>query len=1007
MTPFRAFAALLSIISLSTTSSSWAEEVAPGVTYTLHELSGPVKAHVVTVDRLRAECKLKVGWPEKRRDFSSRQTVSTIAGLYDDPPDHDALAAVNASFFDSAPIITGTAASDGEILEPPTGSYDTFLFGPTRRPVIVEDIGHANGTVTFANGTTTTLHRYNKTRVTDTAVAYTPQWAPTSTTTLEGVEVILSQVSYPMRGDKAVSGVVSAIKTGPASVNNAIPAGGMVLSVRGSPESIFLANTSVGDRLSVFIDTTASNYNNADMAITGIGYLVKNGAAYTSNWSQYSSSFVNSRHPRTVLASNETHLFLIAIDGRSSASIGMSFAEMADFLINTLSATEGVNLDGGGSTTMWVDGTVRNDPSDGSERAVANAVLLVKEDTSTTFPFADSLAASGRLAGWDDKFTYNDVVAFSPASPGGDGYVIKVADPAGGVETVRRGDFGDADCVVQADVYCEYRPDLAGDGYERYGIFARDSGTGAFGLASFGGGDCYALTCDSDSGRIRAGKYVNGTLTDFREADPYVLPSTAWRRFRIECRDTGIRYCVDGTEIANVTDTTFARGYFGIGYHERFTTNSNMHGTRADNFSADLPSPPPGKATAPEPENLAANVSISAQLTWTAGSDATSHRVQVGTTSPGIYRGTQTDTTFDPGPLSADLTCYWRIDEVNDAGTTTGDVWQFTTQPETAHPDFDGDGDVDMEDFGHFQVCLTGPFVPQSNPDCLDARLDGDNDVDQSDFFVFQACMSGPDLPAPPGCAGSIGPSDPIPPRPPEAMSGSEFITDVLDLALYQREARILEEITAGNIPDFLRSFVPINVSATIGGTTHNATYEVMPDYLCIGSDADFVRMPMTPATAQAIADRFECVLPTRKMVDDIYSQAAVKLAPSPIDPGTTNITLVSVFYQHHLTIEGQRAGNPLGLLVGGIKKDVVVTPQLITHPNRVAIYGWHQLSGVPIQPLYLGHVDSYVDYSHGIRLVKGYMTLDGSPVSVADLLRRPDLHVLLSDEGTVDHPRY
>ena len=58
-------------------------------------------------------------------------------------------------------------------------------------------------------------------------------------------------------------------------------------------------------------------------------------------------------------------------------------------------------------------------------------------------------------------------------------------------------------------------------------------------------------------------------------------------------------------------------------------------------------------------------------------------------------------------------------------------------------------------------------------------------------------------------------------------------------------------------------------------------------------------------------------------------------------------------------------------------------------------------------QPLYLGHVDWYVDYSHGIRLVRQQMTVEGVEMSVADVLADPDLHVLLSDEGVVTNPRY
>jgi hypothetical protein len=415
----------------------------------------------------------------------------------------------------------------------------------------------------------------------------------------------------------------------------------------------------------------------------------------------------------------------------------------------------------------------------------------------------------------------------------------------------------------------------------------------------------------------------------------------------------------------------------------------------------------PAPASDPSPPDGATGVNLEPVLTWTPAAGAAAHRVNIGMTSPGAYRGSVTAASFSPGAFPAGVTCYWRIDEVNASGITPGPVWSFTTQPARFAGDYDGDGDIDLEDFGHFQLCLSGSTIPQSDPACLDARFDGDSDVDGDDFGVFQLCFNGANLPPAPGCPGMPSATGPILPRDPGAITGSGFIAEVTNVSLAQREARILEEITAGNLPEFLRTFVPVTVTATIGGTPHAAVYHVMPDYLCIGADADFVRMPMTPDTAQAIADRFECQLTTRRMTNDIYTAATVKLAPSPISPTSTDITAATTFYQHHLTIETQRQGYPLGPLVAGIKKDVVVTPQLATHPGRVAIYGWHQLNGQPIQPLYLGHVDWYVDYSHGIRLVSAYMTVDGAPRSTADVLRDPDLNVLLSDEGPVDNPRY
>src|SRR5439155_18545018 len=93
-----------------------------------------------------------------------------------------------------------------------------------------------------------------------------------------------------------------------------------------------------------------------------------------------------------------------------------------------------------------------------------------------------------------------------------------------------------------------------------------------------------------------------------------------------------------------------------------------------------------------------------------------------------------------------------------------------------------------------------------------------------------------------------------------------------------------------------------------------------------------------------------------------------VKLEPKPL---TEEREAVRTFVQHNSIIEEQREGKELGLLVGGHKKDVVISNRLKEKPNRVAIYGWHKLDGKPIQPLYVGHGDFYADYSHGIRLVK------------------------------------
>src|SRR5207302_1408214 len=104
---------------------------------------------------------------------------------------------------------------------------------------------------------------------------------------------------------------------------------------------------------------------------------------------------------------------------------------------------------------------------------------------------------------------------------------------------------------------------------------------------------------------------------------------------------------------------------------------------------------------------------------------------------------------------------------------------------------------------------------------------------------------------------------------------------------------------------------------------------------------------------------------------------------------------------------EEQRRGKALGLLMGGIKKDIVITNRLREKPARVAIYGWHQINGKAIQPLTIVHSESYMDYSHGVRLVKSEALLDGKRMRVEEVLKHPSLCALLSDEGVIDGVRY
>ncbi len=74
-----------------------------------------------------------------------------------------------------------------------------------------------------------------------------------------------------------------------------------------------------------------------------------------------------------------------------------------------------------------------------------------------------------------------------------------------------------------------------------------------------------------------------------------------------------------------------------------------------------------------------------------------------------------------------------------------------------------------------------------------------------------------------------------LPPRPASALSGTEFARSIIDVSRSDRERKILEAVTSGNVPNFLRTFVPV----TVHSGTIKATYSAAPDYLAIGSDDD------------------------------------------------------------------------------------------------------------------------------------------------------------------------
>jgi hypothetical protein len=134
-------------------------------------------------------------------------------------------------------------------------------------------------------------------------------------------------------------------------------------------------NLQVGDRVEV-VPQTQPDLSGVQTALGGGPTLVRQGKAM--RWSGFPR-----RHPRSAIGWNDRWIFLVEVDGRQGGlSVGMTFPEFAAYLVR-LGCREAVNLDGGGSSTLWLLGRVMNSPSDGAERPVANGLVLIQRNPTS------------------------------------------------------------------------------------------------------------------------------------------------------------------------------------------------------------------------------------------------------------------------------------------------------------------------------------------------------------------------------------------------------------------------------------------------------------------------------------------------------------------------------------------------------------------------------------------------------------------------------------------------
>lgn len=237
-----------------------------------------------------------------------------------------------------------------------------------------------------------------------------------------------------------------------------------------------------------------------------------------------------------------------------------------------------------------------------------------------------------------------------------------------------------------------------------------------------------------------------------------------------------------------------------------------------------------------------------------------------------------------------------------------------------------------------------------------------------------------------------------LPNRSESELTGSLFCSKYEQIGIKYRHQAILEEILKGNIPDFLRKFFEIQIT----DEKNTINYFVSLDYLAIGNDQDFVRMPMPVDIAQKIATEANCSLITKKISDDIWKNAIHKIPQFPM--GTLNMTSLLTYVKHNGMVN-KFLGNSDKNLSAGHHKDYVLHNSLAPNnpSKRTAIYGWAGTNGIPIQGPGVqasAHSIEYVDYSQAVRLISNSCVVNDNMMTIQEVFSHPEYSKLVNYEG-------
>ena len=313
----------------------------------------PVRINVVEVDmKLAKDLELT---PALSSDttLQSRRTITTIA------KNKNAVVALNGTYFKpQTGVPLGTLMINKKMYTGPI--YDRVAMGIFDNGFDIARV-QLNASVN-GSGKTIPVNNINQPRMLSTYVlVYTSEWGKYSP----------YAPKYGM-GLQVVEGKITKASANPIE----IPQNGYVIS---GPKSVLQPLLDKKD--AELIVNTNPEWKNVKHIISGGPYLVRNSEVFVDMTAQKLGA-IGGRNPRSAIGyTADNNLILVAVDGREGSSIGMTLMELASFM-QSIGCTNAMNLDGGGSTVMYVNGQVVNKPQMKGGIPLSNAIVLSRTPKS-------------------------------------------------------------------------------------------------------------------------------------------------------------------------------------------------------------------------------------------------------------------------------------------------------------------------------------------------------------------------------------------------------------------------------------------------------------------------------------------------------------------------------------------------------------------------------------------------------------------------------------------------